>query len=423
MSSGFGTIADPNDTYLRFEQLNELVDRCKETANRHGERFNIFSILGVQREEARTHSRFLAELLNPSGRHGEANCFLEIFLEQILGVPSALIGSVRVTRELSTEDQRRVDIVVESPDLILGIEVKIDADDQKAQLHDYYRELERRAGGRKTVVLAYLTLDGKQPSQCSLKDLPPQTVHCLSFSEDVHRWLTACRAQSPHKPELSHALIQYQRLIENLTGTGASMKSLLASEFLSNPDALDTALEAEKALPLAKSKIILQFWNDLSSGLTTAFGKVPTVYGGKSLKEISDNYFNKSRDNKHVGIKLPICHIGSDTVSLYVHIFHVIHYGLRVDNAYGKPISRPEIRAKLRATLNAGNAVADKDSDWLVCYYDDSASGKEQFVLNFHDFNESVRNLIDEEKRRAIVNSMVEHQVRLVKTARSLLDN
>jgi hypothetical protein len=71
---------------------------------------------------------------------------------------------VKVTRELATEDRRRVDIVVESPDLIIGIGIKINAGDQKAQLHDYYAELKRRAGARKTAVLVYLTLDGKPPS-------------------------------------------------------------------------------------------------------------------------------------------------------------------------------------------------------------------------------------------------------------------
>jgi hypothetical protein len=43
-------------------RLAELVEICRENANRGGERFNIFAILGLQRDENRTHSRYLAEL-------------------------------------------------------------------------------------------------------------------------------------------------------------------------------------------------------------------------------------------------------------------------------------------------------------------------------------------------------------------------
>jgi len=118
----------------RFRSLTDLVESSKESANQHGERFNIFSILGVQRDENRTHSRYLAELLSPYGRHGEGSQFLYAFVKDVLGLSLDVRGPVKVTRELATEDRRRVDIVVESPDLIIGIEVKIDAGDQKSQL-------------------------------------------------------------------------------------------------------------------------------------------------------------------------------------------------------------------------------------------------------------------------------------------------
>lgn len=64
-----------------------------------------------------------------------------------------------------------MDIVVESPDVIIGIEVKIDAGDQKEQLHDYFKELNQRARGQKRAVLVYLTLDGKPPSGRTLGGL------------------------------------------------------------------------------------------------------------------------------------------------------------------------------------------------------------------------------------------------------------
>lgn len=406
-----------SDGSLRLDRLKDRVDQCEKLANQHGERFNIFSLLGVDRDETSTHSNFLAELLKPSGRHGEENRFLRIFLEQILNLPAALTGKVRVTRELSTEDKRRIDIVVETPELLLGIEVKIDAKDQENQLRDYHRELTSRANGRKEVALVYLTLHGKEASKYTLGDgdLAPESVHCLSFSRDIPRWLAICGEQTQHKPELSYALKQYQRLLANLTGTGASMESLLANELLSNPDELITALKAEKALPLAKSKIMLLFWEDLAKGLDKAFGKAPVVYNHKSLKALSNKYFSDRTRGLTGGIRLPLCWLDNCTVSLYVHINKVIHYGLRVETGGGKVVVRPDLRDRLRDILGQGNAKADKSPSWLVCYYHDPESKLPAPSLNFAAFDESVQTFTDGAARKDVVDDMIKHALKLEK--------
>ena len=151
------------------DALMGIVSNAREKSNRHGERFNIFTILRVHRSETETHSRFLHELLSPRGRHGEDNVFLLLFLGGVLGLQTSGEGSYRVALEQATAEKRRVDIAIESPNAIVGIELKIDAADQPAQLHDYYQELQRRAAGKKQVVLVYLTLAGrlhrKQPAR------------------------------------------------------------------------------------------------------------------------------------------------------------------------------------------------------------------------------------------------------------------
>ena len=405
----------------RFRRLADLVETSKESANRHGERFNIFSILGVQRDENQTHSRYLAELLSPAGRHGEGSRFLDVFVKDVLGLSLDVSGSVKVTRELATEDRRRVDIVVESPDLIIGIEVKIDAGDQKAQLHDYFTELNQRAKDRKTAVLVYLTLDGKPPSAYSLRDLEQENVHCLSFAEDIHQWIDRCAGLCAQKPELSYALIQYKRLLETLTGAGTSMTSLIADKLANDRDDLETALAVEKALPKAKSEVMYRFWEELSSAMTNALGATPVIYGDKTLRKLSHNYFN-GRGGKHVGIKHTIGELNGKKLCLYVNIYHAIHYGLRIDSPSGSPVSEPEVKEKLREKLNDGNAVADKEADWLICYYYDPSPSHEPAILNFHSFDGAVLDLLEDENQQAIINNMVEHQERLVKAAQSLLE-
>lgn len=401
----------------RFRRLADVVESCKENANRHGERFNIFSILRVEHEENRTHSRYLAELLNPAGRHGEGSRFLVAFVKETLDLPVDVAGRIKVTRELATDNQRRVDIVVESANLIIGIEVKINAGDQKAQLYDYYSELRQRAGTTKTAVLVYLTLDGKPPSAYSLKNLEPENVRCLSFAQDIRGWLDNCVALCDNKPELSYALIQYKRLLETLTGTGASMTSLLANNLISNRNDLETALCVEKSLPQAKAAILHQFWEQLTMAMEASLGQRPGVWGGNSLKAISEDYFSKSRGGKDVGLKLPVGEVHGERVWLYVRLYNAIHYGLRVESASGVVLSSPELKKQVRDRLGQGNAQADSESDWLICFYDDPSASQEPVMLNFDKFDGQVLELLDDDNRQTVIGNMVNHQAKLIKAA------
>lgn len=64
-------------------RVNSVVSKYKEIEKITGENFNIFSIMGMQSDEVRTHSAILAELLNPNGSHGLGSEPLELFVKQI----------------------------------------------------------------------------------------------------------------------------------------------------------------------------------------------------------------------------------------------------------------------------------------------------------------------------------------------------
>lgn len=67
------------------DDLCQVVTDCSEEANRQGERFNIFRIFKNHRSEL-VHSRFLGQMLNPRGSHGEGDAFLDVFLRDVLGL-------------------------------------------------------------------------------------------------------------------------------------------------------------------------------------------------------------------------------------------------------------------------------------------------------------------------------------------------
>src|SRR6056297_3404229 len=62
------------------QTISESYDRVAEAT---GENFNIFSVLKMETDEVATHSRFIAELLNPNGAHGQKDEFLKIFINNL----------------------------------------------------------------------------------------------------------------------------------------------------------------------------------------------------------------------------------------------------------------------------------------------------------------------------------------------------
>ena len=55
--------------------------KCRIEKWKNGDFFNIFSILKMETDEVKTHSAFLAELLNPKGSHGQGNIFIDEFVK------------------------------------------------------------------------------------------------------------------------------------------------------------------------------------------------------------------------------------------------------------------------------------------------------------------------------------------------------
>ena len=66
-----------------LSQVNTINEAYKIVKQNTGEDFNIFGILGMERKEVKTHSKFLAELLNPKGSHLQGDMFLKLFIEYL----------------------------------------------------------------------------------------------------------------------------------------------------------------------------------------------------------------------------------------------------------------------------------------------------------------------------------------------------
>ena len=157
--------------------FNELAPRLEaaRTVERELDRqlarqFNAFDYL---RPDELRLSKMIGDLLDPEGPHGQGHVFLRLLLDRVGFARGADLRNSRVTFELLTENQRRLDVAVRwgaRLDVADGrhcfaIENKPFAGDQKDQIKAYLGWLRDNYGDR--FLLIYLSPRGEAPSDYS----------------------------------------------------------------------------------------------------------------------------------------------------------------------------------------------------------------------------------------------------------------
>ena len=197
-----------------------------EEERKRGEWFNVFNVLGMSTDEVRTHSAFIAELLNPQGSHGCGDEFLKAFIKVIPSLNGFDIETMRAKTQVElfigriNEDSTeggRLDIIVHTDTHAIIIENKIYAGDGWKQLLRYHEFAEREYKNNYSIL--YLTLDGGSPSEESIgKQMEDgKDFYSVSYAQDITNWLQQCIAVAVNKPLVRETLFQYLNLIKQLT--------------------------------------------------------------------------------------------------------------------------------------------------------------------------------------------------------------
>ena len=250
-------------------QTRVLKDKHDALAAATGENFNLFAILGRETDEVQTHSAILAELLDPSGSHGQGAVFLRHFLARI-GIMDMVADAACVQAEEWIDSNSRVDILIETDSTRILIENKINGRDQRGQLERYHAYAVRRPNAK----VVYLTLHGDPPSPESLGDLPLDKVALVSYETDVLSWLDDCVKHAALVPQLREILAHYQGLLRKLTGKSIGgltmeLKNLLAQKYDTtyNFELVPRIAEAMKELSIETE---WEFWESVCQQLTEA---------------------------------------------------------------------------------------------------------------------------------------------------------
>ncbi len=296
---------------LLLNETKEYLLKYETSIVKQGKNFNIFKTINVTTDEVRLHSRFLAELLNPLGSHGQENFFLDKFknhIQQVLEkgkntndshknlVASNSIFSKKSVvkieytppKKLESEKNSRLDILIESSDRkkAIIIENKIYADEGPTQLKQYKQFGEYKYGSGNFILL-YLTLDGKiskydditlssglngKKSQYDDINLASGIdYYCLSYKQEIIHFLNSCLTElSKPTNHLTVIIKHYIDLIKTLT-MQEDPNDPIIKLILKSKENFQSAQLISSQLKLAQNKIQKEFWIKLYKKMQAEF--------------------------------------------------------------------------------------------------------------------------------------------------------
>ncbi len=234
-----------------LEKTAMLKDKYELIARYTGEHFNIFQLMGLESREVKTHSRFIAELLDPKGSHGQGIVFLELFLSQmqIEGIDSTK-AKVEIEKFAGWKNEDAteggyIDIIIRTENFAVILENKIYAGDQENQLLRYSNYGKSNYGDK--FELYYLTLQGNEASEHSTNG---ENVACktISYQKEILKWIEACHEKTVNFPILRETLTQYVHLIKRLTNQTESekMNTELVDSIIGSKENLSAFFELQK---------------------------------------------------------------------------------------------------------------------------------------------------------------------------------
>jgi hypothetical protein len=287
-----------------LQVVSHVTKKYDDIAKITGERYNIFQILKVQRDEL-SHSAFIADLLSSKGRHGLEDKFLILFIERLktkfnkesqsqmqlnnfISANSKVKVEQNIDNSIEAQEAGRMDItIIDREHKRIIIENKIDAGDQNLQLIRYHN-FDKKAP------IFYLTKEGNLPEEISRKgslnkmlfDLKDgEDFACISYKDDIIRWLETCLKETGNFPLLRETIKQYIYLIKLLTfqSTNRNMEKEIIDLIRKDSNNVKAAFQIRNSFEKLKYVLMEEFTNALKvkveqSNLTEwEFGTSPEI--------------------------------------------------------------------------------------------------------------------------------------------------
>ena len=252
-----------------LEEVRVLVASHRAENFRNGKEFNVFYIQRIASSEVQI-CRFLRELLDPLGSHGQGSIFLKKFIRIVLkpadiGFSDTEYNNAKIICEEFIDNSRRIDIVIHIGNRLFPIEVKVYAGDQDKQCQDYYNYAVKKDP---EVKVYYLTLDGHEPGSESKGKLSTEQFQCISFDQEILNWLEVSISAEEIEQIYSvrELLVQFRNVIRDLTSkSGGKLAMEIKDKIMSSHDNLVAAMEIASVLPDIKADKMREVFSSIKN--------------------------------------------------------------------------------------------------------------------------------------------------------------
>jgi hypothetical protein len=295
-----------------LQHVSIIQKKYNDLAEYSGEHYNVFDILGVRSDEL-SHSAILTNLLNAKGRHGQKDLFLKLFIDTVKSAFENDESKMQLLNNFNSRNSKaekekfagkvnygaeqggRIDIIINDGKNNIIIENKVYAGDQPLQLVRY-NEYDKNAP------ILYLTLDGKEASENSKKNLKNGKEYaCISYQIEIVSWLEKSIKEMTNKPIIRETLNQYLFLIKSLTNQSNNNKM---SEEINNI-ILDDKLSFESFIQVVKirnnikaeilKKIVPSLLNEISNKNNLTLNWNQNTFCSNSAIQYSGFYFSNEK--------------------------------------------------------------------------------------------------------------------------------
>ena len=403
-----------------LQQVKEISRKYDLINKRTGGYFNIFEIANIADNEVAI-CRVICELLSPTGSHYQGSTYLKLFMENVLGleVLEEELLTAKVNREVLTQNNRRIDIVIQTNKRFIPIEVKIYASDQKNQCLDYYKEA-------KNSDMYYLTRFGASPSEYSCGQAESEHeeidgITNISFSNDILNWLDECLKQKEtiKITSIREIILQLSAIIHKFTNQMEDEKEMeIKKIIMSSSENMRTSIEIEKNLKLSKTcmieKIFKNIENRIDKNIQDQVHSNRSIQSRRKLeneydyrannKEKVKNYYNNKKST-YPGISYLYKSNIKPNIDIWIrieidHRIFIGYYMANNGNWDKQTFSKNEIKEYI-------NINKPKVNNWWS-YWQYLPDNQKITTPNFKDFNEAYIDLFDDENFDIFIDKCVE---------------
>lgn len=377
---------------LLLQEISSISKKYEMINKKTGGYFNIFEITNVSSDEV-VICRVLHEILSPEGSHYQESRYLKTFIKDVLKIDMSEteMESAKVFREYIIDNNRRIDLVIQTQNYFIPIEVKIFAGDQENQCCDY-------AKAAKNSQVYYLTRFGDAPSEYSASGLIEsgngyEEIVCISFSEDIINWLESCVSQTEtiKIAPIREVLFQFMATIRKFSNQMEDEKEMeILNVITKSPENMKNAIAIHNGVDIAKKNLMKKMFAMIEEKVGRQKLDNEYDYAFNEYKKCNDFY--KYRGSTFPGISYLYKSDVKPDVDIWVRIeidyYIFIGYGCPVN---GKPGKQPLSEKEIHRHLPYGPRV---DNWWA--YWEYAPEDNSNQSPDFKEANDAYIRLFDE---------------------------